>query len=304
MHVRDLLLDIVGPSRVCDRSPMVDRAGSRRPGRSHRAGAQRRDGDSPSSRSHLTRWSSGASPVNRSSTCSATGRSGISSSQVDPRVLIPRPETEVVVGHALDELRRAIDESETQPIGSSRSTSAPVRVQSLCRSRSRARSSSATGSWTCGRPTSTQGAWSLLQNAQRVARAHEGSARVNLAQGSWFDALPEELAGKIALVVSNPPYVSEGEWNELDPVVRDHEPRHALVAGPLGTEMIDEIFAEAPRWLAPGGALVLEVAPHQADDAALRAIVSGFDAVVVRQDFAERSRALVARYYGSALLES
>ena len=52
---------------------------------------------------------------------------------------------------------------------------------------------------------------------------------------------------------------------------------------------------EAPRWLAPSGALVLEIAPHQAEDAALRAIVSGFDTVVVRRDFAERSRALVAR---------
>jgi release factor glutamine methyltransferase len=86
--------------------------------------------------------------------------------------------------------------------------------------------------------------------------------------------------------------------------VRDYEPRGALVAGPLGTEMIDKLLTEAPHWLAPCGALVLEIAPHQAEDAALRAIVSGFDAVVVRKDFAERSRALVARYYGSALLES
>ena len=78
--------------------------------------------------------------------------------------------------------------------------------------------------------------------------------------------------------------------DDLDPVVRDYEPRSALVAGARGTEMIDHIIEETPSWLASAGALVLEVAPHQADDAALRAIVSGFDAVVVRKDFAERSR--------------
>ncbi len=121
---------------------------------------------------------------------------------------------------------------------------------------------------------------------------------MTLAGGAWFEALPDDLRGKVALVVSNPPYVSEAEWAELDPVVRDYEPRNALVSGLSGTEAIDEILAAAPDWLAPAGALVVEVAPHQADDAALRAIVSGFDAVVVRNDFAERSRALVARYYG------
>ena len=124
---------------------------------------------------------------------------------------------------------------------------------------------------------------------------------MNLAEGSWFEALPADLAGRISLVVANPPYVSEEEWSKLDPVVRDHEPRLALVAGPTGTEVIDELLEQAPRWLAPNGALVLEIAPHQAEDAALRAIVSGFDTVVVRRDFAERSRALVARVYESGL---
>jgi methylase of polypeptide subunit release factors len=67
--------------------------------------------------------------------------------------------------------------------------------------------------------------------------------------------------------------------------------------------VVDELLRDAPEWLTPHGTLVVEVAPHQADDMALRAIVSGFDAVVVRRDFAERSRALVARLLGGALLE-
>jgi release factor glutamine methyltransferase len=223
---------------------------------------------------------------------------------VDPRVLIPRPETEVVVGHALDEIRRAIEESEP--------TDRIVAVDLGTGSGAIALSLAVEGPQIVGHRKLELWATDLdagslelaSHNAQQVARTHEDSALVNFVHGSWFEALSEELVGKINLVVANPPYVSESEWNDLDPVVRDHEPRDALVAGPLGTEMIDKLLAEAPRWLAPGGAIVLEIAPHQAEDASLRAIVSGFDAVVVRQDFAERSRALVARYYGSALLES
>jgi release factor glutamine methyltransferase len=223
---------------------------------------------------------------------------------VDPRVLIPRPETEVVVGHALDEIRRAIEESEPTDriVAVDLGTGSGAIALSLAVEGPKIVGHRALELWATDLDAGTLELAS--QNAQRVARAHEGSARVNFVQGSWFEALPEELVGKINLVVANPPYVSESEWNDLDPVVRDHEPRHALVAGPLGTEMIDKLLEEAPRWLAPGGALVLEIAPHQAEDASLRAIVSGFDAVVVRQDFAERSRALVARYYGSALLGS
>jgi release factor glutamine methyltransferase len=216
---------------------------------------------------------------------------------VDPRVLIPRPETEVVVGHALDELSRFIVEAEPQ---------GPIVVVDLgTGSGAIALSMALEGPERLGGRELIVWATDVNEASLEVARENlrETGARsdlppVNLAAGAWFDAVPGELRGKVALVVSNPPYISEGEWAELDPVVRDYEPKNALVSGPSGTEAIDEILAAAPDWLAQAGALVMEVAPHQADDAALRAIVSGFDAVVVRKDFAERSRALVARYYG------
>jgi release factor glutamine methyltransferase len=216
---------------------------------------------------------------------------------VDPRVLIPRPETEVVVGHALDELVRFVSEADPQ---------GPIVVVDL-----------GTGSGAIALSIALEGServaardlivWAtdadaasleLARDNLRTVASRAELSPVNLASGAWFEALPDELRGKVGLIVSNPPYVSEGEWEQLDPVVRDYEPRNALVSGTSGTEAIDEILAAAPEWLAPCGALVVEVAPHQADDAALRAIVSGFDAVVVRKDFAERSRALVARYYG------
>ncbi len=218
---------------------------------------------------------------------------------VDRRVLIPRPETEVVTGHALDELVRAAGDIPADAFGDD-----PVRVADL-----------GTGSGAIAlslaleaprRLTRRLQVWAtdLSPEALAVAGVNEAAARaehramapVTLSEGSWFDALPAELAGTFTLVVSNPPYVTEAEWSGLDRSVRDHEPRQALVGGPRGVEQVDHILGEAPRWLARWGVLVLELAPHQADDAALRALVAGFDAVVVRRDLAGRQRALIARW--------
>src|SRR5205823_1181760 len=102
-----------------------------------------------------------------------------------------------------------------------------------------------------------------------------GATRVRLAAGSWFAALPQTLAGGLALVVANPPYVAESEVGSLPPEVADHEPRTALVSGPTGMEAIEELVAESPRWLAPGAALVVEIAPHQAAAALALASAAG-----------------------------
>jgi len=126
------------------------------------------------------------------------------------------------------------------------------------------------------------------------------ASRARLSGGAWFAALPQDLAGRLDLVVSNPPYVSEAEYPALDAVVRDWEPRTALVAGPGergvgGMAAIEAIVSEAPRWLGPSGALVVEMAPSQATasvDAARRA---GFREVTTARDLAGRTRMLVAR---------
>jgi release factor glutamine methyltransferase len=97
------------------------------------------------------------------------------------------------------------------------------------------------------------------------------------------------------VVVSNPPYVSGAEWHGLDPEVRLHEPYEALVSGPAGTEALAAVVAGAPGRLSPGGALVVELAPAQADDALALARAAGFDAASIRQDLTGRDRVLVAR---------
>ena len=98
--------------------------------------------------------------------------------------------------------------------------------------------------------------------------------------------------------MANPPYVSRREWETLEPTVRDHEPLGALVPGPDGFEAIETILLEAPRWLAPGGSLVVEMAPSQAARALDRATALGYVDGAVRVDLAGRPRMLVARRPG------
>jgi release factor glutamine methyltransferase len=135
-------------------------------------------------------------------------------------------------------------------------------------------------------------------NLLAVARANAAGnalANVRFATGDWLDALPVELRGRLRLAVSNPPYVSEAEHGDLDPVVRDHEPRDALVAGPTGREHLEHLVDAAYTWLAPDGALVLELAPHQADSITAAARERGYEDVEVHVDLAGRQRVLSGR---------
>jgi release factor glutamine methyltransferase len=211
---------------------------------------------------------------------------------VDRRVLIPRPETEQVVEVALAELRRrdgpGRDPAEVGP-------GRPVVVDLGTGSGAIALSIAAE------HPRAEVWATDASSDALDVARANlaglGGSAgpRVRLAQGSWWDALPEALRGSVDLVVSNPPYIAAAEMAGLPAEVAEWEPLGALEAGPDGLEAITAVLAGAPGWLASDGAAVIEIAPHQAGPAAAAARLAGFADVEVHPDLAGRDRALVAR---------
>ena len=206
---------------------------------------------------------------------------------IDQRVLIPRPETEQLVEVALAQLRRL---TAVTPAGM-----APTVVDL------------GTGSGAIGLSLAVEvvGAqvWATDASADALAVARANLAgigglaamRVQLAEGSWFDALPEALAGEITMIVSNPPYVSETEVAGLPAEVGDWEPVDALVAGPSGLEALAHLIAAAPRWLAQPGALVLEIAPSQADEVMRLAGEAGFLEAEVYRDLAGRERVLVAR---------
>jgi release factor glutamine methyltransferase len=209
---------------------------------------------------------------------------------VDHRVLIPRPETELVVEVALGEASRA-GVRRGRPHRAQEHPTAMV-------------ADLGTGSGAIALaleaelPDALVWATDVDADALAVARANvagAGATRVRVAEGSWFDALPVELRGAFVLIVANPPYVSEPELDELPAVVRDHEPRRALVSGPSGMESIVALLDGARDWLAPGGALVLELAPQRAEAARAAAVARGYVDVVVHDDLTARPRVLVAR---------
>ena len=198
---------------------------------------------------------------------------------VDDRVLIPRPETEVLTQMALEECRR-LDAHVAVDLGTGSGVIALALVVE----------------WAGIEVWATDSSADALAVA-RVNLAELGRLEtdVRLAEGSWFDALPAELAGTVDVVVTNPPYVAESEVDDLPDEVRLWEPIEALVAGPTGLEDIEQIVAEAPLWLAQPGSLLVEIAPQQAGAAVRMARSAGFGSAVIWPDFAGRDRILLAR---------
>lgn len=203
---------------------------------------------------------------------------------VDRRVLIPRPETETVVEFALQELDT---------------------LRSWVRDRSLLVVDLGTGSGAIGLSVASErervDVWltDASEEALAVARANlaglgRAGTRVTIAAaGEWFAALPEEMRGRIDLIVSNPPYVAEAD--ELPSVVRDWEPASALFSGVDGLDDLRTIVTGAPNWLAPTGVLVVELAPSQAATVAALARESGFSEVAIGEDLNGRQRCVVGR---------
>lgn len=201
---------------------------------------------------------------------------------VDARVLIPRPETEVVAGVAI-ELARAV------PV--------PVTVADL-----------GTGSGAIGLaladelPADGVTVWltDVSTDALDVARANlagigRRATNVRIAHGPWFDALPDDLA--LDVVVANPPYVAAGS-PDVDDSVRAWEPHGALFAGPDGLDDIRHIIDVAPARLRRGGWLVLEIGADQGPAVGALLVGRGYVDVSIRQDLAGRDRVAVGRTPG------
>jgi len=119
---------------------------------------------------------------------------------------------------------------------------------------------------------------------------------VTFLKGDLFEALPVELYERVDLLVINPPYVAESEFDRLPVDVRDHDPRQALVAGPRGDEMLVRIADEAYWWMGTGGWLFCEIGETQSERA-LDLFGSYLD-VEVRPDLTGRPRILVGRKGG------
>ncbi len=211
---------------------------------------------------------------------------------VDQRVLIPRPETEVVVDIALAELALLDPTAPTMVDAGTGSGAIALALATELVAR-----------YPTGRvwalDVSPDALCVAALNLERVAAVAPALLPVHLVHGSWLNALPAELRGTIDLVVSNPPYVAEGEWDGLSVEVRQ-EPRGALIAddspdGTPGLADVVSVLQQSMEWLARPGAVVIEMAPHQTDAAAAIAVALGYVDVRVESDLTLRPRVLVGR---------
>ena len=208
---------------------------------------------------------------------------------VDRNVLIPRPETEVVAGLAIDAARRAHDRRRAD--GFPGASAADLGTGS--------------GAIALALATEVRGlevvATDASPGALAVARANlaglgRAGANVTTHEGSWFDALPSGRRHGFDVLVSNPPYIATVEAEGLPADVRDWEPAMALFGGPDGTLALAHLITESPAWLSDGGVLVLEMAPAQTMWARGLADSTGFVGAHIVEDLAGKPRALVAEW--------
>lgn len=196
--------------------------------------------------------------------------------KVDERVLIPRPETELLI----DLVKEFVA-----------ARRGPVRIVDL-----------GTGSGAIGLsllselPIDSAQVWMTDQSPDAIDVASANAAGIGrpaagarFAVGSWFGALDPALKGTFDVVVSNPPYVSDDD-PDLDHTVEQWEPHAALFAGVDGLAALRVIVGEAGEWLAPGGMLVVEMGHKQAGAVLELFVQASMSDVTVHKDLFGRDR--------------
>jgi release factor glutamine methyltransferase len=194
---------------------------------------------------------------------------------VGPGVLVPRPETELLVERGLEAL----------------AGSAAPRILDLC-------TGSGCVALALARELADAEVVAVDCSAQALAAARANArrlgleARVELRQGDLYDAVAAD-GGFFDLITANPPYVTEDEWEGLPRQITGYEPRSALVAGPGGLEVAREIITGARAFLRPLGWLMVELGAGQAAEAAAAARAAGvFQSVATVPDLAGVERVL------------
>jgi release factor glutamine methyltransferase len=190
---------------------------------------------------------------------------------VGPGVLIPRPETEVLVDRALERLP---EDGAIVDVG----TGSGAIALAIKHDRPLAR------------------VWATDDSDEALRYARANRARLNLdvdiLHGGMLDPLPTNLRSGLDVVVSNPPYVSESERHLVQPDVVAHEPHHALFAGDTGLDLVERLVMDARAWLRPEGWLVCEIGQGQSQavvelfeehgyrDAGVHKDLAGWDRIV------------------------
>ncbi len=204
---------------------------------------------------------------------------------VGPGVLIPRPETELIIERVLELIKKSRGESIDKGAGlllADMGTGSGNIAVSLAKELPKAAIHAV--------DIST----AALDYARQNAKAHAVRS-LEFHAGDLFQPLLEEgLLGQFDFIVSNPPYIPEKEWEELASDIRDFEPREALAAGEAGLDVIDRLIRGAGRFLKPGGYLVFEIGFGQKQPV-LDLFTEGWGRIFCFDDLARIPRIVSAR---------
>jgi release factor glutamine methyltransferase len=168
--------------------------------------------------------------------------------RVNPDVLIPRPETEVLLETVLEFLGSPETEVRVLDLG----TGSGAIAVALARE------------FDLIKIVATDSSMAAVKLAQENASLNQVESKIHFVCADMFSAF-SSVSRKFAVVATNPPYVSHTEFSELPREIRDYEPRHALNGGPDGLAAIKHIIKEAPAVLSQGGALIMEIGGDQTE---------------------------------------
>ncbi|MDH4101353.1 MAG: peptide chain release factor N(5)-glutamine methyltransferase [Nitrospirota bacterium] len=199
--------------------------------------------------------------------------------EVSPAVLIPRPETEVLVEEAIKTVGGKSD---------SALTILDLCTGSGCVAVALAKDLSEAKVW------ATDISAEALDVARRNAARHGVDSRVSFCAGDLWDAVSDqELEGAVDMIVANPPYIPNTDIDGLERNVKDFEPLSALDGGNEGLDIIRRIIAEAPRFLKPSGALLMEIGYNQGVAVSALMEEKGFTEVRVLKDYCGLDRVVI-----------
>ena len=196
---------------------------------------------------------------------------------VNSSVLIPRPDTEIIVEEALN-LCRKMDSSEIKilDIGTGSGAIAIALASEI----------------TGAKVVATDISPPALNLAQKNAAALGLKEKIDFRQGDLFEPLDDIFD----IIVCNPPYIAADEYEKLPAGIKDYEPREALLAGKSGLEFYEKLIYQAAGFLKKNGWLLLEIGAKQ--EAGVRGIMEAagfYDSIEMRRDYAELPRVMKAR---------
>lgn len=194
--------------------------------------------------------------------------------EVRAGVFVPRPETEVLAGAAVDRL--PVGGVVVEPCTGTGAVAVAVAAEAAP-----------------GLVVATDVSAAAVELARR--NAERCGVTVAVVRGDLLAPVDPALRGRVDVLVANPPYVAAAELDGLAPEVLDWDPPDALVAGPTGHEVSDRLIAAAGEWLRPGGWLLLEVDERRAGATAARATAAGLVQAGVVADLTGRDRVVLAR---------